>query len=239
MPDVTILMPAYNEEATVTTAIERVLAVAMPVDEIELIVIENGSTDSTRAVLESHEWPPNVRILELDRNRGKGGAVRYGLEHARGAYTAIIDADLEYDAADLADVVAPLTAGDAEAVIGTRAFKSHSAYGFWYVIGGRLMSLVANVLFNAWISDITSGLKAMRTELMRSLPLREQGFAIDAEIPALAMRRGIRIYEVPISYRARSREEGKKLTPRDGMLILVTLVRCRLARRGSATASPA
>ncbi len=239
MPELTILMPAFDEEATITTAIERVLATDLPVDRFELIVIENGSTDGTRAVLEGREWPESVRILELASNRGKGGAVRYGLEHARGAYTAIIDADLEYDAADLAELLPPLTTGQASAVIGTRAFKSHSAYGFWYVIGGRLMSLAANMLFNAWISDITSGLKAMPTELLRSLPLREQGFAIDAEIPALAMRRGIRIYEVPISYRARTREQGKKLTAADGLRILRTLVRCRLSGAGGAPASRA
>ena len=111
MPDVTILMPAYNEEATVATAIERVLAAELPVEGMELIVIENGSTDSTRAVLRDREWPSHVRILELDRNRGKGGALRYGLEQASGTYTAIIDADLEYDAADLASVLKPLIAG--------------------------------------------------------------------------------------------------------------------------------
>jgi glycosyltransferase involved in cell wall biosynthesis len=222
-------MPAFNEEATVATAIERVLAAELPVKETELIVVENGSTDSTRAVLDGREWPDSVRVLHLDQNRGKGGAVRFALEQARGTYAAILDADLEYDAADLADLLPPLTSGDAEVVIGTRAFKSHSAYGFWYVVGGRLMSLVANVLFNAWLSDITCGLKAMPTDLMRSLPLRERGFSIDAEIPALVLRRGIRIYEVPISYRARSRDEGKKLTARDGMTILWTLARCRFS----------
>ncbi len=229
MPDLSILMPAFNEEATVATAIERVLEAELPVDEIELIVVENGSTDSTRTVLQGREWPDNVKVLYLDQNRGKGGAVRLALEQARGTYTAILDADLEYNAADLADLLPPLTSGEAEVVIGTRAFKSHSAYGFWYVVGGRLMSLVANMLFNAWISDILCGLKAMPTDLMRSLPLREQGFSIDAEIPALVLRRGIRIYEVPISYRARSRDEGKKLTARHGISILRTLVRCRFS----------
>jgi dolichol-phosphate hexosyltransferase len=233
VPDLSILMPAFNEEATIAAAIERALAAELPVDDVELIVVENGSTDSTRGVLEGREWPMNVKIVYLDRNRGKGGALRVALEEAAGTYTAILDADLEYRVADLADLLPPLISGESEVVIGTRVFKSHSAYGFWYVVGGRAMSMVANVLFNAWLSDILCGLKAMSTDLLRSLPLREQGFSIDAEIPALALRRGIRIYEVPISYTARSRAEGKKLTARDGVHVLATLVRCRLTRRAA------
>jgi dolichol-phosphate hexosyltransferase len=231
LPDLSILMPAFNEEATVETAIERALAAELPVEELELIVVENGSTDGTRAVLEGRDWATEVRILYLEANQGKGGALRFALEHARGRYTAILDADLEYRATDLADLLPPLTSGESPLVIGTRAFKSHSAYGFWYVVGGRSISIAANVLFNAWVSDILCGMKAISTDLLRSLPLREEGFSIDAEIPALALRRGIRIYEVPVSYRARSREEGKKLTARDGLRALGTLARCRFSRR--------
>jgi glycosyltransferase involved in cell wall biosynthesis len=221
-----ILMPAFNEEATVEQAVERVLAAAFPVP-LELLVIENGSTDGTRARLH-RDWPPEVRVIELERNIGKGGAVRLALSEATGSCAAILDADLEYDAADIPKLLEPVLAGEAQAVIGTRTFRSESSYGFWYVVGGRSISMIANALFNAWISDILSCLKVARTDLLRSLDLRESGFGIDAEIPARLLQRGIRIFEVPVTYRSRSREEGKKLTARDGLVMLRTLVRTRL-----------
>jgi hypothetical protein len=154
--------------------------------------------------------------------------VRTALQHATGTYAAILDADLEYRAADLAVVLEPLLDGRASVVFGTRAFASHSAYGFWYVIGNKLVTFATNLLYNTWISDVMTCHKAMRTDLFRSLPLRERGFAIEPEIAARVLRAGERIYEVPIVYRARSREEGKKLTAIDGLRVLRTLVRCRL-----------
>jgi dolichol-phosphate hexosyltransferase len=125
-------------------------------------------------------------------------------------------------------LVEPLREEKAEAVFGTRAFQAHSAYGFWYVVGNRSLNLAANILYNAWISDLLSCFKVVPTERFRSLGLREPGFAIDAEIPARLLRSGARIYEVPVTYAARRREEGKKLKARDGVKILWTLLRCRL-----------
>jgi dolichol-phosphate hexosyltransferase len=223
-------MPAFDEEATIVEAIERVLATDFQVPDYELLVVENGSRDRTREVLKAREWPPEVRVIELDRNIGKGGAVRVALAEATGSYTAILDADLEYDAAEIPRLLDPLLSGEAEAVIGTRTFRSHSSYGFWYVIGGRGMSMVANALYNAWISDILSCMKVAPTATLRSLGLRESGFAIDAEIPARLLRAGRPIYEVPIAYTARSRQQGKKLTASDGLRILVTLIRSRFDR---------
>jgi dolichol-phosphate hexosyltransferase len=224
-----ILMPAFNEEATITEAIDRVLATKFPVP-LELVVIENGSTDATRRRLSDRKWPDEVRLIMLDRNVGKGGAVRRGLDEATGSHTAVLDADLEYDAADLPKLLEPLLAGDAQAVIGIRNFRAQSSYGFWYVMGGRGVTLVANALFNAWITDILSCLKVAPTELLRSLHLQEGGFGIDAEIPARMLRAGVRSFEVPVTYRARTREEGKKLTPRDALVMLRTLLRVRLDR---------
>ena len=229
MTDLSILMPAYNEEATVERAIERVLETEFPVDEYELIVVENGSTDGTRARLTGREWPPQVRVVLVDENRGKGHGVRRALEDARGRYSAILDADLEYNPAEIADLLAPFADGDVGAVIGTRIFQSHSAYGFWYVVGNRAINLGANALYNAWISDILNCFKVLPTDLFRSLDLREDGFGIDAEIPARLLRRGVVIYEVPVTYKARKREEGKKLSARDGLRVLRTLLRCRIA----------
>ena len=228
MPELSILMPAYNEEATIERAIERVLEAELPVD-YELIVVENGSTDGTRAALTGREWPSHVRVLTVDVNRGKGDGVRCALQHARGRYSVILDADLEYNPAEIGGLLAPFDEGGVGAVIGTRIFQSHSAYGFWYVVGNRVINFTANLLYNAWLSDILNCLKVMPTELFRSLDLREDGFGIDAEIPARLLRRGVVIYEVPVTYRARKREEGKKLTTMDGLRVLRTLLRCRLA----------
>jgi len=228
VPDLSILMPAYNEEATIERAIERVLEAELPVD-YEVIVVENGSVDGTRAVLTGREWPSHVRVVTVEVNRGKGAGVRRALQEARGEYSVILDADLEYNPEEIGALLEPFDDGHVGAVIGTRIFQSHSAYGFWYVVGNRAINLTANLLYNAWISDILNCLKVMPTELFRSLDLRENGFGIDAEIPARLLRRGVVIYEVPVTYRARRREEGKKLTTMDGLRVLRTLLRCRVA----------
>jgi glycosyltransferase involved in cell wall biosynthesis len=225
--DVTVLMPVYNERATVERAIAGVLDAKLA-DSLELLIVDDGSTDGTGELLRETQWPAQVRVVHHDRNRGKGAAVRTGVQAAEGRWTTIMDADLEYDPGDIPLLLDPLRAGRAQAVYGTRAFKSHSAFSFWYVVGNRAVTLAANVLYNSWISDMMTGHKAMATELFRQLPLRERGFAIEAEITAQLLRRGVRIYEVPIEYVARGREEGKKLTALDGLRVLRTLLRCRL-----------
>jgi glycosyltransferase involved in cell wall biosynthesis len=225
--EVTILMPVYNERATVERAIASVLAAGIS-ERLELVVVDDGSTDGTRELLRGTDFPEQVRVLFHERNRGKGAALRTALAEARGTFAAVMDADLEYEPADVSTLLQPLRAGDAQAVFGTRGFTSHSAYSFWYVVGNRAVTLLANLVFNSWISDMMTGQKAMRTSLFRSLDLRERGFAVEAEITARLLGRGIRVYEVPIVYRARSREEGKKLTALDGVRVLRTLIRCRL-----------
>lgn len=136
-------MPAFNEQDTIEAAIERVLETDFPVDEVELIVVENGSTDRTRELLTGRDWPSSVRVLLVDRNRGKGDAVRRAAAEARGTYSAILDADLEYNPADIGALLEPLLAGEADAAFGTRVFQAHSAYGFWYVVGGRAVTFAA------------------------------------------------------------------------------------------------
>ena len=227
MTELTVLMPVFNERSTIERAIADVLDAGVS-DSLELLVVDDGSTDGTRELLESGEWPGAVRIVMHDRNRGKGAAIRTGIAAAAGAWTTIMDADLEYRAADIPQLIEPLRAGRAEVVYGTRAFRSHSAYSFWYVVGNRAVTFAANLIYNSWISDLMTGHKAMATDLFRSLDLRERGFAVEAEITARLLRRGVRIYEVPIEYAARSREAGKKLTAADGLRVLRTLARCRL-----------
>jgi glycosyltransferase involved in cell wall biosynthesis len=229
LPDLSILMPVFNERPTVEEAIRRVLEADLPIAEFELIVVDDGSTDGSRELLLGNSWPENVRVLAQDTNRGKGAAVRVALREARGTWTTIMDADLEYDASNLARVLSPLVEGEAEAVLGTREFDAHAAYSFWYVIGNKVITFIANLLYNSWISDVTACNKAMPTGLFRSLPLREDGFAFDAETVSHLLLRETRIQEVPIIYRARRREEGKKLTTMDGFGVLWTLVRCRVA----------
>jgi len=226
--DLSILMPVYNELATVERAIDDALTAELPVERRQLIVVDDGSTDGTRELLAGREWPAEMKLVLHDLNLGKGAAIRTALGHATSELAAVLDADLEYQAADLAPVVAPLISGEASVVFGTRAWASHTTFSFWYVVGNKAVTLAANVLYNCYISDVMTCHKAMRTELFRSLRLREKGFAIEPEIAARVLRAGERIYEVPIDYRARTREQGKKLTALDGLRVLRTLVRCRL-----------
>jgi glycosyltransferase involved in cell wall biosynthesis len=223
----TIVMPVYNELETVERAIASVLAADIS-DSLELVVVDDGSTDGTGELLRNGTWPNEVRLLRHDRNRGKGAAIRTALAEAKGRFTTIMDADLEYEPTDIPLLLEPLRTGVARAVFGARTFRSHSAFSFWYVMGNRAVTLLANLVYNSWISDMMTGQKAIETALFRSLDLRERGFAIEAEITARLLGAGVRIYEVPIEYRARTREEGKKLTAFDGLRVLRTLFRCRV-----------
>jgi glycosyltransferase involved in cell wall biosynthesis len=223
-----ILMPVYNERKTIEGAIADALSAELPVER-ELLVVDDGSTDGTSELLRGGTWPGEVNVFFHDRNRGKGAAVRTALGNATGRFAAVLDADLEYRAADLVPMLEPLLAEEATVVFGTRAWQAHSSYGFWYVMGNKLVTFVTNFLYDCWISDVMTCQKAMGTDLFRSLPLRERGFGIEPEIAARVLRAGERIYEVPITYRARSREDGKKLTAVDGLRVLRTLVRCRIA----------
>jgi glycosyltransferase involved in cell wall biosynthesis len=225
--EVTIVMPVFNERVRLERAVAALLAANVS-DDLELLIVDDGSTDGTREILRDNDWPAEVRVIYHDKNRGKGAAIRTALAEARGTYTTIMDADLEYEPTDIPALLGPLRAGAARAVFGTRGFQSHSAYSFWYVVGNRSVTFAANLLFNSWVSDMMTGQKAMSTELFRSLDLRAGGFAIEAEITARLLRRGVRIYEVPITYTARSRDEGKKLTAVDGLRVIRTLLRCRV-----------
>ena len=172
--DLSILMPVYNERATVEAAIEDALGAELPVERRQLVIVDDGSTDGTRELLASRTWPDDVLLVHHDRNRGKGAAVRTALEHATGELAAVFDADLEYPAKDLALVLEPLVSGEARVVFGTRAWTSQSSFSFWYVMGNKSVTFATNLLYNCWISDVMTCYKAMRTDLFRSLPLRER-----------------------------------------------------------------
>jgi glycosyltransferase involved in cell wall biosynthesis len=229
LPDLSIIMPVYNERATVADAIADILDTEYPVEDYELVIVDDGSTDGTRELLETNSWPSEVRVILHDRNRGKGVAVRTGLAEVRGTWTVTMDADLEYSAADLPGLLQPVIDGDVDVTIGARTFGAHTAYSFWFVVAGKALTVFANMLYNSWITDMLACQKAMSTELFRSLPLREPGFGIETEIVAQLLLRRARVQEIPVSYRARTREQGKKLTALDGLRVLRTLLRCRIS----------
>jgi glycosyltransferase involved in cell wall biosynthesis len=223
-----ILMPVYNESERVERAIAEVLETELPV-EFELVVVDDGSTDGTRELLRGGNWDGRVRLFEHPQNRGKGAAVQTALAEANGEYAAIFDADLEYDPADLALLMPPLLDGRANASFGVRAFDGYTSHSFLFVLGNKGVTLACNVLFNVYLHDIMTCHKMIRTDVFRSLPLRSAGFAIEPEITARLVQHGERIFEVPVHYRARATEEGKKLTAVDGFRVIATLLRCRLS----------
>jgi glycosyltransferase involved in cell wall biosynthesis len=224
-----ILMPVYDEEKTLASAVARVLAVDYPC-EIELVLVEDGSRDGTREVLAGLS-DPRLAVYFHENNKGKGAAIRTAAGKATGTHLIICDADLEYAPEEIPSLLAPVLSGEVEVVYGTRTFGSHNAYSFWYVMGNKGVTLFANVVFNSWISDLETCFKLMPLPLYRELDVRSVGFGMEAEVTAKLLRRGVRPYEIPISYKARSREEGKKLTWKDGVEALWILLRIRLGAR--------
>ncbi len=221
-----ILMPVYNERERVERAVTEVLKTELPSD-FELIIVDDGSTDGTREILRNGNWDDRVRLFEHEHNQGKGAAVQTALTHAGGEFSAIFDADLEYDPADLGLLMPPLLDGRANASFGVRAFDGYTSHSFLFVLGNKGVTLACNVLYNVYLHDIMTCHKMIRTDVFRSLPLRSPGFAIEPEITARLVQRGERIYEVPVHYRARATDEGKKLTALDGFRVIGTLLRCR------------
>jgi glycosyltransferase involved in cell wall biosynthesis len=224
-----VIIPAYNEERTIDEVIRRVLAQACVA---EVVVVDDCSTDRTPDIVQRFAAGARLTLRRHPVNRGKGAAVRTGLEAISAPLVIIQDADLEYDPAEYAKLIAPIMAGRADVVYGVRGFASQTAYSYWFVVGNRLVTTATNVLFNCYIHDMETGFKVMRTALMRRLCLRGRRFDIEPEITARILRLGYRIHEVPIGYYARSRAEGKKLTWRDGVRALGTLGRIRLTSRG-------
>lgn len=225
-----ILVPVYNEERLVTGTLKELLAVDFPC-ETEIVAVDDGSRDRSWEALQSFQDQARVQLVRHDRNKGKGAAIRTAVKEASGDYVVVFDADGEYEAEDLPKLLAPILDGKAEVVYGSRTFGSHSAYSFWYVMGNKGITLAANVLFNSYISDLETCYKLLPRELYRELNIRSTGFGMEAELTAKLLKRGIRPFEVPISYTARSREDGKKITWTDGVHALWLLSRERLRRK--------
>jgi glycosyltransferase involved in cell wall biosynthesis len=232
-PLISVLVAAYNEEETVETVVRRVAELPF---RSEIVVVDDGSADGTLALLEELERGGDVkglRVLAHGRNRGKGAAVRTAIDASRGDIVVIQDADLEYDPRDLPRLLEPILEGHADVVFGTRlrGGQPQRAHLFWHYAGNRFLSLLTNVLFNTTISDMEVGYKAFRGDLVRSLDLVSDDFAIEPELASKVLRqRDVRLYEVPISYFGRTYAEGKKITWRDGVGAVRALIRFRLER---------
>ncbi|HEV7896364.1 MAG TPA: glycosyltransferase family 2 protein [Planosporangium sp.] len=228
-----ILMPVYNEEARLPEALKQALDVDYPCD-VELVVVDDGSKDGTREILQRAD-DPRLRVVLHEQNQGKGAAIKTAVAQATGEYMVILDADLEYDPQDIPRLLGPVLDGRATVVYGNRTFGGHSSFSFWYVMGNRGVTTAANVLFNCYIGDLETCFKLMPVALYRSLDVKSKGFGMEAEVTGKLLRNGYRPYELPISYRARTREEGKKITAMDGVEALWILLRERMRRPSLAT----
>jgi glycosyltransferase involved in cell wall biosynthesis len=223
---VSFLIPAYNESRSIGEVLDRVAA--LPLDK-QVIVVDDGSTDDTAALVEARDGV----LLLRQHNQGKGAAIRHAIEHIDGEIAVIQDADMEYDPAEVPRLIEPIERGAADVVYGSRlrGGEAQRAYMFWHLVGNRFLSLLTGVLYNTTISDMETGYKAFRSEVLRSLDLRQSDFAIEPEITAKVCLRNLRVYELPISYYGRTYEEGKNITWRDGFKAVWVLFSTRVRGR--------
>jgi glycosyltransferase involved in cell wall biosynthesis len=223
-----IIVPVYNEVRTVLAVIDRLQAIDLPVSR-EILVINDGSTDGTREVLESGIRDPGsgIRVIHVDPNAGKGAAIRRGFNEARGTIVAIQDADLELDPQQLSSLVMPIVRGEADVVYGSRFLAGRTAAPWITIAANRALTATTNVLFGSSITDMETCYKIMRVDVVRSMTLKSNGFGIEPELTAKIFKRGYRVYEVPITYDGRGYDEGKKITWRDGLVALWVLLKYR------------
>jgi glycosyltransferase involved in cell wall biosynthesis len=229
-----VVIPVYNEVATIEALISRVHAVDIPK---EIIAVDDGSTDGTRAVLAGLDGRyDNLRVLLQPKNRGKGAAVRLGFQNSTGDFVLIQDADLEYDPAEYAVLLKPLVEGRADVVYGSRFLttKEHRVLFFWHSIGNRLLTLISNMFTNLNLTDMETGFKVFRREVIQSIKLEQDRFGFEPEVTVKIARMKLRIYEVGISYYGRTYEEGKKIGWKDGMKALWCILRYSITTPHSA-----
>ncbi|OFW16877.1 MAG: glycosyl transferase [Acidobacteria bacterium RIFCSPLOWO2_12_FULL_67_14] len=225
-PLLSVVMPAFNEGTTIEEIVRRVLAIPL---RIQLIVVDDGSTDGTRERLEELRQELGFTLVRQPRNAGKGAALRRGFTEVRGDLVVIQDADLEYSPEELPMLIELICQGRADVVYGSRFLGRHRVFLFSHYLGNRLLTLLTNVLYNTMLTDMETCYKVMRTEVLRSMTLRSNGFGIEPEITAKIFKRGFRVYEVPITYDGRGYDEGKKIGWRDGFVALWVLVRYRIS----------
>jgi glycosyltransferase involved in cell wall biosynthesis len=219
-----ILIPIYNECTTIQELVKRVQAV--PYDK-EIIAVDDGSTDGTRDLLPCLEGP-GVTVLYHDHNLGKGAAIRTALAHTTGDIVVIQDADLEYDPRDYAQLVQPIMEGRAKVVYGSRFLGPRMAMFFWHMLANKMLTLMTNILYDAILSDMETGYKAFRADIIKGMRLRSHRFDFEPEVTAKVLKHVVRIFEVPISYYGREYNEGKKIGMKDGFVAVWTLLKYRL-----------
>lgn len=225
-PLVSVVMPCFNERPTIVASIQRVLDA--PFNK-EIVLVDDGSTDGTRDVLATElEKLPNVRVFYQDVNRGKGAALRRGFQEAKGDIIIVQDCDLEYDPREIPKVVQPILDGDADVVYGSRFLGGgpHRVLYYWHSVGNNLLTTVSNMISDLNLTDMETCYKAFRAEILKSIELREDRFGFEPEVTVkLARRPGVRIYEVPISYKGRTYAEGKKIGLKDAFRAMYCLAR--------------
>jgi len=223
-PVLSVVMPVFNERNTIEEIIHRVLAVRM---RLQLIVVDDVSTDGTTEILERLQKEHGFVLLRQPRNTGKGAALRRGFAAVTGDMVIIQDADLEYSPEEYPLLTHLITSGRADVVFGSRFLGTHRVFLLTHYLGNRLLTFMTNVLYNTMLSDMETCYKVMRTDVLRAMELKSNGFGIEPEITAKVFKRRYRVYEVPISYDGRGYDEGKKITWRDGIVALWVLLKYR------------
>lgn len=216
-----IIMPVYNEEATIKRVLDTVKSVEI---DKEIIVVDDGSTDNTSQILRQIN-DPQIRVFYHQKNQGKGAAVRTALEHVSGDIVIIQDADLEYDPQEYPHMLRLIKDGSADVVYGSRFLGDHRVFLFWHYMGNKLLTLMTNLLYNTILSDMETGFKAFRKQAIADIKIKSKRFDFEPEITAKILKKGLRLYEVPITYRGRSYAEGKKIHWVDGLWALWALLK--------------
>ena len=223
-PLLSVVMPCFNERSTIEEIIRRVLAVPL---RLELVVVDDGSTDGTREILAKLAEELKFTLIFQPQNGGKGAALRRGFQEVSGDLVVIQDADLEYSPEEFPQLIELICEGRADVVYGSRFLGRHRVFMFTHYLGNRFLTLVTNILYNTMLSDMETCYKVMRTEVLRSMTLEANGFGIEPELTAKIFKRHYRVYEIPITYDGRGYDEGKKITWRDGFVALWILLKFR------------
>ena len=222
-----IVMPVFNERETLSEILGQVRAVELPGVEKEILVVEDGSTDGSGEILAEEAQAGDLLVFYHEQNRGKGAAVRTAIEHATGDVIVIQDADLEYDPRDYPKLIQPIMERRVTVVYGSRFLGPRKAMMFWHMLGNKLLTLTTNVLYNAILSDMETCYKCFRADVIKDIPLRSRRFDFEPEVTAKVLKRGHRIFEVPISYYGREYYEGKKIGWKDAPIAFWTLLKYR------------
>jgi glycosyltransferase involved in cell wall biosynthesis len=220
---ISVVMPVYNEKETVLKIIDKVLSL----DALkELIIVDDGSTDGTKELLDAQQFDQRVKRVFHGKNLGKGAALKTGFNRARGEIIAVQDADLEYDPNEFKDLIGPIEKGVADVVYGSRLSggRPQRVYMFWHKLGNQLITFTANLLYNSTLTDIETCYKVFRKEAIKDISVKSKGFSVEPELTAKFLKRNLRIYEMPISYYGRTYAEGKKITWRHGFAAIWALL---------------